>query len=244
MPYMRSIVNNVYLNDQSIGWNEIQMHLLWCRFPKRICPTTRGIFSSTRARTVCCGRTPSGMETQPGGTSCSSVSPSHGRTIMNRISVYFKSCMHCFSFLLSFFSLARTGKIDPKDVDTFKRQVECLNFPEDYHSYDGETGQWPSFPPLFLLFDDSIYTVIVAVAPDHHLESQQIAFHMQPPGGDIVQGRRYTVHACLAIMFLEYCYYTFTFTFRAFGFYPNRLTKSKCVEGDSNISLWYIKISI
>jgi len=37
---------------------------------------------------------------------------------------------------------------------------------------------------------------------------------------------------------------TFTFTFRAFGrcFYPKRLTKSTCVEGDSNISLWYINI--
>jgi len=37
---------------------------------------------------------------------------------------------------------------------------------------------------------------------------------------------------------------TFTFTFRAFGrrFYPKRLAKSTSVEGDSNISLWYIKI--
>jgi len=37
---------------------------------------------------------------------------------------------------------------------------------------------------------------------------------------------------------------TFTFTFREFGrrFYPKRLTKSTFVEGDSNISLWYIKI--
>jgi len=39
---------------------------------------------------------------------------------------------------------------------------------------------------------------------------------------------------------------TFTFTFRPFGrrFYPKRLTKSACVEGDSNVSLWYIKIRI
>jgi len=37
--------------------------------------------------------------------------------------------------------------------------------------------------------------------------------------------------------------HSFTFTFRAFGrrFYPKRLTKSTFVEGDSNISLWYIK---
>jgi len=37
-----------------------------------------------------------------------------------------------------------------------------------------------------------------------------------------------------------------TFTFRAFvrRFYPKRLTKSTFVEGDSNISLWYIKIRI
>jgi len=39
---------------------------------------------------------------------------------------------------------------------------------------------------------------------------------------------------------------TFRFTFRAFGrrFYPKRLTKSTFVEGDSNISLWCIKIRI
>uniref|UniRef100_I3JIK9 Apolipoprotein M n=1 Tax=Oreochromis niloticus TaxID=8128 RepID=I3JIK9_ORENI len=35
----------------------------------------------------------------------------------------------------------RTGKIDPKHVEIFKKQVGCLNFPEDYHSYDGKTGQ-------------------------------------------------------------------------------------------------------
>jgi len=37
-----------------------------------------------------------------------------------------------------------------------------------------------------------------------------------------------------------------TFTFRAFGrlFYPKRLTESTFVEGDGNISLWYIKIRI
>jgi len=37
--------------------------------------------------------------------------------------------------------------------------------------------------------------------------------------------------------------FTFTFTFRAFGrrFYPKRLTKSKFVERDSNISLWSIE---
>ena len=44
-------------------------------------------------------------------------------------------------FFLYFFFLARTGKIDSKDVDIFKKQVECLNFPENYHSYDGKTGQ-------------------------------------------------------------------------------------------------------
>jgi len=35
-----------------------------------------------------------------------------------------------------------------------------------------------------------------------------------------------------------------TFAFRTFGrcFYPKRLTKSTLVKGDSNISLWYIKI--
>jgi len=40
--------------------------------------------------------------------------------------------------------------------------------------------------------------------------------------------------------------FTFPFTFRAFRirFYPERLTKSTVVEGDSNILLWYIKIRI
>jgi len=39
--------------------------------------------------------------------------------------------------------------------------------------------------------------------------------------------------------------FTFTFAFMEFGrrFYPKRLTK-RYVEGDSNISLWYIKIRI
>jgi len=52
------------------------------------------------------------------------------------------------------------------------------------------------------------------------------------------------------LLLLYYCYYTtitmITFTLRVFirCFYPKRLTKSTCVEGDSNISLWYIKIRI
>uniref|UniRef100_A0AAX7SF63 Apolipoprotein M n=1 Tax=Astatotilapia calliptera TaxID=8154 RepID=A0AAX7SF63_ASTCA len=37
----------------------------------------------------------------------------------------------------------RTGKIDPKHVDIFKKQVGCLNFPDDYHSYDGKTELCP-----------------------------------------------------------------------------------------------------
>ena len=47
----------------------------------------------------------------------------------------------CVDFFFSLFILARTGKMDSKDVDIFKKQVECLNFPENYHSYDGKTGQ-------------------------------------------------------------------------------------------------------
>ncbi|KAM3611796.1 uncharacterized protein V6R79_024324 [Siganus canaliculatus] len=35
----------------------------------------------------------------------------------------------------------RTGKIDAKDVEIFKKQVGCLNFPESFHSYDGKTGE-------------------------------------------------------------------------------------------------------
>uniref|UniRef100_A0AAQ5YH28 Apolipoprotein M n=1 Tax=Amphiprion ocellaris TaxID=80972 RepID=A0AAQ5YH28_AMPOC len=37
----------------------------------------------------------------------------------------------------------RTGKIDPKDVEIFKKQAGCLNFPENFHSYDGKTELCP-----------------------------------------------------------------------------------------------------
>ncbi|KAM6930798.1 saxitoxin and tetrodotoxin-binding protein 2-like [Xenentodon cancila] len=37
----------------------------------------------------------------------------------------------------------KTGKIDAKDVDMFKKQAECLNFPEDFHSYDGNRELCP-----------------------------------------------------------------------------------------------------
>lgn len=36
---------------------------------------------------------------------------------------------------------ARTGEIDPTSVELLKKQVGCLNFPENFHSYDGKTGQ-------------------------------------------------------------------------------------------------------
>uniref|UniRef100_A0A3B3XMP3 Apolipoprotein M n=1 Tax=Poecilia mexicana TaxID=48701 RepID=A0A3B3XMP3_9TELE len=35
----------------------------------------------------------------------------------------------------------RTGKIHPTDVEHFRKQAECLNFPENYHSYDTTAGQ-------------------------------------------------------------------------------------------------------
>ncbi|CAJ1068904.1 saxitoxin and tetrodotoxin-binding protein 2-like [Xyrichtys novacula] len=37
----------------------------------------------------------------------------------------------------------RTGKIDPKDVEIFKKQLGCLNFPENFHSFDGKTELCP-----------------------------------------------------------------------------------------------------
>ncbi|XP_032372075.1 uncharacterized protein LOC116689621 [Etheostoma spectabile] len=43
-------------------------------------------------------------------------------------------------FILQF---TRTGKMDPKDVETFKKQVGCLNFPDNFHSYDGKTELCP-----------------------------------------------------------------------------------------------------
>lgn len=37
---------------------------------------------------------------------------------------------------------ARTGTTDPDLVGLFKEQIACLNFPEDFHSYDGTTGEF------------------------------------------------------------------------------------------------------
>lgn len=37
----------------------------------------------------------------------------------------------------------RTGKIDPNDVEIFKKQLQCLNFPENFHSYDGKRELCP-----------------------------------------------------------------------------------------------------
>lgn len=36
---------------------------------------------------------------------------------------------------------ARTGEKNPTAVEQFKNQVGCLNFPDNFHSYDGKTGQ-------------------------------------------------------------------------------------------------------
>ncbi|CAB1322086.1 unnamed protein product, partial [Coregonus sp. 'balchen'] len=33
----------------------------------------------------------------------------------------------------------RSGKMDLTYLDTYKKQAECLNFPETHHTYDGET---------------------------------------------------------------------------------------------------------
>ncbi|KAM9392324.1 uncharacterized protein KZ484_003795 [Pholidichthys leucotaenia] len=37
----------------------------------------------------------------------------------------------------------RTGKIDSKEAEIFKKQAVCLNFPENLHSYDGKTELCP-----------------------------------------------------------------------------------------------------
>ncbi|XP_015827992.3 uncharacterized protein [Nothobranchius furzeri] len=37
----------------------------------------------------------------------------------------------------------RTGKVEPKDVEIFKKQAECLNFPKNFHSYDGKVELCP-----------------------------------------------------------------------------------------------------
>ncbi|XP_013863858.1 uncharacterized protein LOC106517519 [Austrofundulus limnaeus] len=43
-------------------------------------------------------------------------------------------------FILQF---TRTGQIDAKDVEMFKQQAECLNFPKNFHSYDNKTELCP-----------------------------------------------------------------------------------------------------
>ncbi|KAK7933554.1 hypothetical protein WMY93_004450 [Mugilogobius chulae] len=37
----------------------------------------------------------------------------------------------------------RSGKVDPKDVEIFKKQLQCLNFPQNFHSYDGKIELCP-----------------------------------------------------------------------------------------------------
>uniref|UniRef100_A0A674DG91 Uncharacterized LOC115164373 n=1 Tax=Salmo trutta TaxID=8032 RepID=A0A674DG91_SALTR len=45
----------------------------------------------------------------------------------------------------------RTGKMDHTYLDTYKKQAECLNFPEKHQTYDGKTGQRFSLLLIFLL---------------------------------------------------------------------------------------------
>eukprot|EP00066_Takifugu_rubripes_P024892 XP_011614158.1 PREDICTED: uncharacterized protein LOC105418046 isoform X2 [Takifugu rubripes] len=43
-------------------------------------------------------------------------------------------------FVLQF---TRNGTINSEQVEVFKNQIACLNFPEDFHSYDGTTELCP-----------------------------------------------------------------------------------------------------
>uniref|UniRef100_A0A3Q3FSX4 Apolipoprotein M n=1 Tax=Kryptolebias marmoratus TaxID=37003 RepID=A0A3Q3FSX4_KRYMA len=43
-------------------------------------------------------------------------------------------------FIMQF---TRTGQIDPTDVEMFKKQAECLNFPKNLHSYNSTTELCP-----------------------------------------------------------------------------------------------------
>ncbi|XP_077378881.1 uncharacterized protein LOC144019595 [Festucalex cinctus] len=43
-------------------------------------------------------------------------------------------------FIMQF---TRSGSIDPKDIEVFKKQVGCLNFLENFHKYDGITELCP-----------------------------------------------------------------------------------------------------
>lgn len=72
------------------------------------------------------------MGTSLADTSCSSVSPA----LLSTSSPGCNLDVDILSLLA-----ARTGKMYPKHVEIFKKQLGCLNFPDDYHSYDGKTGQ-------------------------------------------------------------------------------------------------------
>ncbi|KAL0979271.1 hypothetical protein UPYG_G00183050 [Umbra pygmaea] len=37
----------------------------------------------------------------------------------------------------------RTGQMDPTYLDTYRKQAECLNFPDTHHTYDGESELCP-----------------------------------------------------------------------------------------------------
>lgn len=103
---------------------------------KKTCRNTKAT-SCRPAPTACCGRTPFETATSPVASSCSSVSLAgpHRLEVHNKFEKRLKSSS-CSGFS------ARTGEMDATGVELFKKQVGCLSFPENFHSYDGKTGQW------------------------------------------------------------------------------------------------------
>ncbi|KAF3850929.1 hypothetical protein F7725_012701 [Dissostichus mawsoni] len=89
----------------------------------------------------------------------------HAKNIISRSAVFkenlsdhkghiLQSCSDCLLWTDTFRNGDVTGryilqfsikerKIDPEDVDIFKKQVGCLSFPENFHSYDGKTELCP-----------------------------------------------------------------------------------------------------
>lgn len=52
----------------------------------------------------------------------------------------FRNMDYTGRYLLQF---TRSGKIDPKDVEIYRKQLQCLSFPENFHSYDGKVELCP-----------------------------------------------------------------------------------------------------
>lgn len=101
--------------------------------------------STTRpAPTACCPKTPPCCPTAPPRADTFSSLVSNPAFL--RLRPETNSKIPRLSFL-SVSLQARTGALEPSELETFKKQAECLQFPPQYH-FSG-TGQTPPRPPPY-----------------------------------------------------------------------------------------------